>query len=483
MLTLEEYSSYDALGLAQLLRQREATSEELQDCVRRSIEALNPKLNFLISNADGGIDDVGAEQAPFRGVPFLVKEGAGARGQPAVMGSCLTEGLLAESDSELIRRLRRTGLVIMGSTAAPEFGNSPTTESRLHGPTRNPWNPAHSSGGSSGGASVAVAAGVVPAAQSSDGGGSIRTPAHCCGVFGLKPSRGRTPVGPKSFGGLFGFSVPHVTTRSVRDSAAFLDNIHGDEVGALYRAGMRGDQFLAATIERPRRLRIAYSVKSPSGVPTHPDCVAATAAAADLCAQLGHDVDEAAPIYDWERLRSAMVDVWCAPFPFAINAVEQLVGRRGGAETLEGANLATLAHGAGLSTAQLLQSMATLHTLACDVEQFFLDWDIFISPVDLTPAPKLGVINSPDFAGTALDWFDVTLGKFAAFAPIFNVTGLPAASVPLGMSSGGLPVGVQIGARFGDERSILMLAAQLEQAAPWSARRPALHVASLPKSA
>ncbi|MFO1393368.1 MAG: amidase family protein [Steroidobacteraceae bacterium] len=480
MLTPSEYAAHDALGLMDLLRRGEVTAHELHACALAAIEALNPRLNFLVSRAE---DDAALAlaslrpDAPFAGLPFLVKEGVGMKGQPAVLASRLAPDLLANTDGELVVRLRRAGVVILGSTTAPEFGNAPTTEPLLHGPVRNPWNPEHMAGGSSGGASAAVAAGVVPVAQSSDGGGSIRTPAHCCGVFGLKPTRGRTPQGPKSFGGIFGLGTPHVTTRSVRDCAAFLDELLGDEPGALYRIGRPARPFLGEVGAGPGRLRIAFSTTSPSGVPIDEDCRTATEDAARLCADLGHDVAEAAPPYDWERFRAAFVDVWCANFPHAVAALEAATGRKAGPDTLETANLATLAHGRALTMEQLGRSAMQLFQLARDVEAFFQDWDVLVSPVNLTPAPRLGVIDANGTHQSMREWFDAAIGHFAAFVPIFNATGQPAMSVPLGMSRNGLPVGVQFAARVGDEATLFRLAAQLESARPWHDRRPPLHAA------
>ncbi len=482
MLTLAEYAAHDALGLMELLRRGDVSARELHDCALTAIEALNPRLNFLASRAEADAAAALADlrpDAPFAGLPFLVKEGVGMKGQPAVLASRLAPDLLVDADGELVTRLRRAGVVILGSTSAPEFGNAPTTESLLHGPTRNPWNPEHMTGGSSGGASAAVAAGVVPVAQSSDGGGSIRTPAHCCGVLGLKPTRGRTPLGPKSFGGIFGLGIAHVTTRSVRDCAAFLDVLQGDEPGALYRIGRSARPFLEEVGTRPGKLRIAFSTTSPSGVAVHADCRAATEAAARLCAELGHDVIDGAPAYDWERFRSAFVDVWCANFPYAVAALQTATSRTAGPDTLETANLATLAHGRALTMEQLGHSTMQLFLLAREVERFFEDCDVFISPVNLTPAPRLGVIDANGPHRTMLDWFDAAIGHFAAFVPIFNATGQPAMSVPLGMSQDGLPVGVQFAARVGDEATLLRLGAQLEAARPWRGRHPPLHVSSI----
>lgn len=368
---------------------------------------------------------------------------------------------------------------MLGSTTAPEFGNSPTTESLAHGPSRNPWNQAHSTGGSSGGASAAVAAGVVPVAQSSDGGGSIRTPAHCCGVVGLKPTRGRTPNGPDGYGGLFGLGVAHVTSRSVRDTAAFLDVLQGDDPGALYRIGAPQRPFLSEVGANPGRLRIAYSSVSPSGHATHPDCAAAALNAARLCAELGHHVEEAAPVYDWETFRNAFCDLWATHLPYAVRQLEAATGQVATPDTLETANWVTLAHGRQLSVEQLARSAATLHQLSRTVEPFFAGYDVLLTPVDLTPAPRLGVVDANGPHRTVFDWFDAAIGRFAAFVPVFNVTGQPAISLPLALSAEGLPVGVHFAARVGEEATLLRLAAQLEAARPWAARRPAVHVSTV----
>lgn len=484
MLKFSDYASRDALGLMELLRRREVSAKELHDTALTAIEALNPRLNFLVSRAEADAAAALAalaDQAPFSGLPFLVKEGVGMKGQPAAMASRLARDLRCDADVELVSRLRRAGVVILGSTTVPEFGSSPTTEPLLHGPARNPWNPEHSTGGSSGGASAAVAAGIVPVAQSSDGGGSIRTPAHCCGVVGLKPTRGRTPVGPNGYGGMFGMTTGHVTTRSVRDSAAFLDVLQGTEHGAVYRIGSPQRPYLQEAGTDPGRLRIAFSTTSPSGIPAHADCVLAVNEAAHLCGDLGHHVEEAAPAYDWETFQAAFRDMWATIPPFSVATLEAATGLKAGADTLESTNLLILEHGRRLSTEQIGRSAARLFQIARDVEMFFELWDVLITPVSLTPAPRLGVIDANGPHQTTADWFDMAIGRFAAFTPIFNASGQPAMSLPLAMSSQGLPIGVQFAARVGDEATLFRLAGQLEAARPWAQRKPPLHVRTLDK--
>lgn len=480
MLTFSDYAAYDALGLMDLLHRKQVSSRELHDTAIAAIEALHPELNFLISWNEADAAATLAKPlagAPFAGLPFLVKEAVGMKGQPAVMASRLAQGMRCEADGELVTRLRRAGVIILGSTAGPEFGNAPTTESVLHGPVHNPWNPGRMVGGSSGGASAAVAAGVVPVAQSSDGGGSIRTPAHCCGVFGLKPTRGRTPVGPKSNGGYFGLSVPHVTTRSVRDAAAFLDVLHGDEPGALYRTAPPQRPYLQEVGMEPGRLRLAFSTASPSGEAVHPECIAAVLQTAQLCESLGHYVEDIPLIYDWEKFRTAFADVWCMSMPLAVAAIEAASGRAAGPDTMESSNLAILHHGRSLGAEQICRSAALLYSIARDVEHFFQQWDAVITPVNLMPAPRLGMINANGACQDMLDWFDLAISRFAAFTPIFNVTGQPAMSVPLAMSGEGVPIGVQFAAKVGEEALLIRLAAQLEAARPWRERQPMVHIA------
>ena len=469
-----EYATYDALGLKALIDAGEISATELHQIAFNAIETLNPKLNFFTSaspeEANRALSHFN-RQAPFSGIPFLLKDG-GMVGQPIAMASRLAGDFRCKEDSELIRRLKCTGVVIMGGTNTPEFGTSTTTEPLLHGPARNPWNIDYSTGGSSGGASAAVAAGVVPMAQSSDGGGSIRIPAHCCGVFGLMPTRGRNPVGPNSYGGIFGFVRYHVTTRSVRDSAAMLDRLHGPEPGALHRVAPPQRPFLEAVGTEPRRLRIAFSTTSTSGRIVHPDCVAAVEKAAKLCEDLGHDVEEDAPVYDWELFFRAFMDNCNFMTMGAIEKLKQLTGREAGPETLEQCNLAIINSARSLSPSDFSASIMQLHTINRNVEQFFDNWDVLITPVCLSSAPPLGKINSNKKGLTADGWGHQVLSEFAAFTSIFNAGGQPSMSVPLHQSTEGLPIGVQCTARAGDEATLFRLAAQFEQACPWIDRRP-----------
>lgn len=476
---LDEYMEYDALGLKELLDRGEVSGTELHDIASGAIEALNPTLNFMVSfspeEAERALTHLDPK-APFAGIPFLIKGGAGMAGQPASPGCRLGEGLLCEQDSELVRRLKRTGIVTLGSTSTPEICNSFTTEPVFSGPTRNPWNVEHSVGGSSGGSSAAVAAGVVPMAQSGDGAGSIRVPAHCCGVFGLAPSRGRNPVGPDWHGGLFGILRQHVTSRSVRDSAAMLDQLFGDESGALHRVAPPNRPFLDEVNADPGSLRIAFSTQGPSGQSVHQDCKAAVTQAALLCNEMGHRVEEAAPAYDGEHFLKAFYDYWAYEYSAGMRALEKASGKAINPDTLESNNLLMWDHYKSLTVERISELMMEIYTFNRNIDQFFDHWDILITPVCLTPAPPLGKIGGKPDKISGEYSFDRMLLEFAPFTAMANVGGQPSMSVPLYQSSEGLPVGVLCTARVGDEATLIRLAAQFEQACPWINRRPPVNV-------
>lgn len=470
-----EYASYDAIGLKALLDAGEVSVAELHDIAVRAIDDLDPTLNFMSkaspAEATRAISNLDRE-APFAGVPILVKEDSGMAGLSQEFGSRLKEGLVYDVDNVFAHRLKRTGVVTLGSTNAPELGMSASTESLFYGPARNPWNSEHSTGGSSGGASAAVAAGVVPMAQSSDGGGSIRIPAHCCGVFGLMPSRGRNPLGPGAYGGPFGAARRHMTTRSVRDSAAMLDSLHGPEPGAWFRVSPPTRPYLAEVGADPGRLKIAFSVASPSGSPVDADCVAAVESVVRLCETLGHHVDQSAPDYDWETFIKAFGDRHC----FAMNAIAdmaELSGRSIGPDTLELATLRVWERSQSLTSHRIHTAFNELQAISCGVEEYFANIDVHISPVTLTSAPPLGLLD-----GTADDisnvdvWWDRIFSDFAPFTPVFNITGQPSMSVPLYQSESGLPIGIQCTSRIGDEATLIRLASQFESVLPWLDRRP-----------
>jgi amidase len=473
----DEYVKYDGLGLKQLIESGEVPPSEVIQCARQAIDDLNPILNFLSATAE--VDDeakVGSQARckPYQGVPMLLKEGAGMAGQPVSLGTRLAGKRLCTVDSVLVQRLKASGGIILGSTNSPELGNAATTESVANGPTRNPWNLDHSPGGSSGGSACAVAAGVVPIAQSSDGAGSIRIPAHCCGVFGLTPSRGRNPCGPGTNNGFYGYVRRHVITRSVRDSAAMLDQLHGPEPGGLHTVSPPEQSFLRALDATAPRQRIAFTTSSFSGHPVSEDCEEAVTKAARLCDELGHDVEEATPTFDWNEFLEAFCAFWSLEALMDIRWLEALTGSKAGPDTLEATTLALYQHALGLNADTIAKCWQRLHRLSMRTDEFFNRWDILISPVCLTTAPPLGWINAQADGMNMLEWFDLNLAQFAAFTPLANACGNPAMSVPLHTGRNGLPVGVHCMARFGNDAGLLQLAAQFENALPWAHRRPEL---------
>jgi amidase len=466
---LNEYAAHDATGLMALVRRGEVTPAELQHCAVQAIARLNPALNFM----SGPVAPQAHGDGPFAGLPFLFKESHGCAGQPLMQGSRLAAGLAAQVDTEFVGRLRRAGVAPLGATTAPEFGLYCTTESTLHGATRNPWDLDHSAGGSSGGSSVAVAAGVVPAASSSDSGGSIRGPAHCTGTFGLKPTRARVPIDGKNDGGLFPFIHYHVTTRSVRDSAAFLDVLEGPTPGSRYLLARPDRPFIWGVGADPGRLRIGVLRASPLSTPLHADCLAAVDVAARLCIDLGHAVEEASPRLDWTTLMEAFLAAMMPMLPSGVAALEAATGRVAGPGTLEPMTLRGLDFARSLGVPDLFRADAIFQEVRRAVDAYFQDFDAWITPAGVSPAPRIGAFDPAATDEPFLEYAHRTLADYAAFTPLPNVTGHPAASVPLhhGAASG-LPVGVQIVTRHGDEATLLRLASQWEAALPWRLRHP-----------
>jgi len=472
---VNDYESYDALGLAELIRRGEAKPSEILEAAIARLEERNPKLNAVVipmldearKLAAGELPD-----GPFRGVPFLLKDlHLLYRGTRTSYGCRLFEDFVADHDSEIVRRYRKAGLVIFGKTASPEFGLTTTTESTLFGQTRNPWNTDHIAGGSSGGASAAVAAGIVPLANASDGGGSIRIPASCCGLFGMKPTRARTPAGPDAGEGWSGMSAVHAVSRSVRDSAALLDATSGPDLGAPYWAPPPERPYLEEVGGSAGRLRIAFQSRAFNGVETHPDCAAAVEEAARLCAELGHEVEEAALCIDAETFRQATGTIISANLRSTVEDRAATLGRDFTEDDLEPVTYAMVAGAAETGAAEYARSIRVIHGIGRQVAGFLERYDALLTPTMATPPLPLGVLSlsNPNF-GEFLEGLLKTIG----FTQLFNAAGNPAMSVPLVWNAAGLPIGVQFAGRFGDEAVLFRLAGQLEQARPWFDRRPSL---------
>ena len=467
---IEEYRSRDALGLAELVRDGEASPEELLEVALAERDRVNPVVNAVCADmepeAREQLRQGLPEQAPFRGVPFLLKDlRAQYAGVPTTAGSRFFADAVAPHDSELVRRQKRAGLVIFGKTSSPEFGCNVSTEPVLFGPTRNPWDTSRIAGGSSGGASAAVASGIVPAAHASDGGGSIRIPASCCGLFGLKPTRGRNPAGPDFGEAWSGLSMEHAITRSVRDSAALLDATAGPDVGDPYWAPPQSRPYLDEVTTDPGRIRIAFSAVAPSGAPVDPDCIAALESAVRLCEELGHQVEEAVPDYDGTALGDAVRLIIGANVKAAIDERAAAIGREPGPEDLERVIVHRAALGDRATATQYASALRTMHHVGRRVGGFFEQYDVLLSPTLAKPPQLLGVFD------TNTDDVQAFLGALWGFIPftaLANATGQPAMSVPLHWNDEGLPIGVHALGRFGDEATLFRLAGQLERARPWA---------------
>jgi Asp-tRNA(Asn)/Glu-tRNA(Gln) amidotransferase A subunit family amidase len=469
-------SSHDAVGLAQLVRKRQVSPSELLDAAIARTEALNPRFNFIAQRhydyARKAIA-AGLPKGPFTGVPWLLKDlNTNIAGELTEGGSRFYKGFRAPVTSELVKRAERAGFVIFGKTTTPELGLTGTTENKLTGDTRNPWDPARIAGGSSGGAAAAVAAGVLPAAHATDGGGSIRIPASCCGLFGLKPSRGRVPMGPLRTEGWGGLSTHHAVSWSVRDSAAILDATHGVEPGSRYGAPAPVDGFLAQVGKNPGKLRIALMLDSPTGSPVDPECRAATEAAARLCENLGHHVEIAQPKWNVGAVGLAAFQIMAPAIAADLIDRGKATGIAPGPEVLEPISLAFMGFGQTVSAMDYARANNTLQTLAITVGQFMERFDVILAPTLAAPPLPLGRINlTPD---CDFQQWGQRVSVFSPFAQMANLTGQPSMSVPLGQSRAGLPIGVMFTGRYGDEALLYRLAGQLERAAPWADRRPVL---------
>jgi amidase len=463
----EEYTDLDAMALTELILRKKVTPRELVEAAIERIEELNPTLNAVVTpmyeQALSAANSPSVE-GPFAGVPFLLKDVLAAyAGVKMTLGSNLLRDFVPDHDSELVARLKRAGLIIVGKTNTPELGLLPTTEPHLFGACRNPWNSDRTTGGSSGGSAAAVSAGMVPMAHANDGGGSIRIPAACCGLFGLKPTRARNPLGP-DFGDLMsGLLVEHAVTRSVRDSAALLDATSGPDRGDPYWAPPPTRPFIMEVGADPGRIRIAFSAQAATGVPVHEDCVGAVQDAASLCVDLGHEVVEAAPKLNGELITHAFTVIWSSE---CTATLKLLNANRDQVEPLTWA-LAEM--GGQYSAADYLQALTTLQRISRLVADFLVDYDVWLTPTLAEPPVPLGTFDSPP--DDPLRGFRRAM-EFVPFTPICNITGQPAMSVPLFWNAEDLPIGTHFIGRFGDEATLFRLASQLEQARPWADRRP-----------
>jgi amidase len=476
----DELAELDGAGVAALVRSGQVSAVEVTDAAIRRIEALNPTLNAVITpmydRAVAAASRVDID-APLTGVPFLAKDLiVEIDGVAFSEGSRFVHGTVSTYSSELVHRWERAGLVVLGKTNTPEFGMAPTCEPLLHGPTRNPWDLDRSTSGSSGGSACAVAAGMVSMAHGNDLGGSLRYPASACGVFGLKPTRARNPLGPEYGDAIGGWAVEHALTRSVRDSAMLLDATSGPDVGDPYPAPPHDRQFADAVGADPGRLRIGFSSRTPEGVIPHQDCVAALGDAVALCDSLGHEVVETDLPGLSPDVGASIGTVFCAATAWIVQYWSDRLGRAPGDGDLEPLTSAYLDLGRQVSAAQYMKAIERCQRFAREVARFLVGIDVWLTPTLSTPPERIGAITSTvDEPMRALE----IGGRTVAYAGVTaNITGNPAMSVPLYWNGGGLPIGVHFLGRYGDEATLFRLAAQLEAARPWAHRRPVVHAAT-----
>jgi len=455
------------------VRKKEVKPIDLVEAAIARIERVNPELNAVITPMfdiarDYARGDI--PQGPLAGVPYVLKdliaEYAGVR---MCEGSDFLGDYVPERDSELVARLKKAGLIVVGKTNAPEFGILPTTEPTRFGPSKNPWDVTRSTGGSSGGTAAAVASGMVAAGHGNDGGGSIRIPASCCGLFGLKPTRGRNPLGPNYGDYYLGLVCEHALTRSVRDSAALLDATAGPDIGDPYAAPPPARPFLEEVGADPGKLRIGFALKGATDSTIHDDCVQALNDSLALCEELGHTVEEVDLDVDGELATKAYITLWSAGCAWDIDGWAKKLGKAPSPEDFE---ILTWAHaelGRSNTAADLLTAVQNLQTITRELTRTVSGYDVVITPVLAEPPPPLGAFDStPDNPLLGL----MRAAAYVPFTPICNITGQPAMSVPLYWNADNLPVGVHVIGKFGDEATLLRLAAQLEKARPWADKRP-----------
>ncbi len=471
-LTHAEYAANDAIGLADLIRRSELSALEVLEAAISRTEAINPAINAVVLKhyeLARAAASAGKPAGLLGGVPMLLKDlGISFKHTITSNGSVFFRDAMADHDSTLVDRYRRAGLNIFGKTASPEFGQTATTESRLWGLTRNPWSLDHSAGGSSGGAAAAVAAGILPAAHASDGGGSIRIPASHCGLFGLKPSRGRIPFGPDRLEGWMGLSIMHVISRSVRDSAALLDVGQGPEPGSRVVPPMGDVTFLAGHRRPPPKLRIALWDTHLFGLPVHADCKQAVEKTARLCVSLGHAVEPAAPKLPVQDMFGALGVMTGTGMLATLRDREKQLGRQLTEADLEPINWHHYQAARKRNAEDTYRARATFDRVGAILDEFFARYDVVLSPVTAVPPPRLGELSLDQ----PYENFMRPAMNSSPFTAVWNMGGHPAMSVPLHWNAENLPIGSQFAARFGDEMLLLRLAAQLEAAAPWANRRP-----------
>jgi amidase len=469
----------DGLGQAEKVRGGEIRARELVELSIDRIERCNPVLNCVVVERfeqalieAERIDSDPARVGPFWGIPVLLKDlGQQIEGLTQTDGSRAPLMQAPDRDSAIAASYRRAGIVLLGKTSSPEFGNHSTTEPAAHGPCRNPWDTTRTTGGSSGGSGAAVAARMVAIAGASDGAGSIRIPASCCGVFGLKPSRGRISSSPYPGDSLFGLAAGHALTRSVRDSAALLDISNGSTPGDYWSAPSPTRPFAEEVGADPGRLRIAISMKHLTGSGVHPECAAAAERAAELLTRLGHQVEEGGPSFEISAMTHSMLDLWATANVAAQASISRVLQRDLAVDELEPTTWELIDHARHLTVADVVRARESLQAAAWRIAEFFEHHDLWLTPTLAQPPLPLGELNRS--LGTAAGWWEYDLA-FNPWNPVANIAGCPSASLPLHWSADGLPIGSLLTAGYAQEATLIRVCAQLEEAEPWSDRAPAI---------
>ena len=461
----------DAVAQAEMVKTKETEPDELVEAAIERIKKLNPKINAVITplfnQARKQVSNL--PKGRFTGVPTLLKDSARVKGVSTTIGAALLKGNISDRDSEVIKKMRDSGLVFLGITNMPEFGILCTTEPRLYGPTRNPWDLSMTSGGSSGGASAAVASGMVAIAQGGDGGGSIRIPASCCGLYGMKLSRGRESVDLQTSEIGARLISNHVLTKSVRDSAAMIDVTLGPSTGQLYRQPPPIKPFFEEVGESPGTLKIAYTDENLRGRPVHSDCVKAVHDAADLCSELGHVVDNASPVLNYELYSEAFLVLWSLSNYTRIFNISRNKRQKIEKDLVEPVTWAMYERGGRYGVIDYFQALQVLQETTYSFAKFLSDYDVFLTPTLAEPPVPLGTFDAT--YDDPMRGFERAI-RFTPFTSVANATGLPAMSMPLYWNSKGLPIGSQFIGRYGDEATLIRLASQIENARPWTQRRP-----------
>ncbi|MEM7468321.1 MAG: amidase family protein, partial [Pseudomonadota bacterium] len=472
----DEYSNYDGLGLADLVKRGEVSPEDLVESAVSAIERLNPDVNsvpqVLHDEAKASIKN-GVPKGPFSGVPFLVKEfGMHFKGMKTTAGSRLAAGIQFDDDTELMTRCKTAGFVTVGTSTTPEMAFNVNSEAKVYGSTRNPWNLEHSVGGSSGGAGASVACGMVPIAHANDGGGSIRIPAACNGVVGMKPSRGRVPTGPDSGIFLWGLAGEFAVTRSVRDSAALLDAVSAPDHGYFYTALPPKRSFLTAAMSPPQTLRIGVIDKLPGSGKIAREHRARLNDTRVLLEDLGHITESVSLNYDAESFNDSSIKLWATTLGYYMEAFSRITKRKISAKTVEAVTLKVYRHAKKIKAIEMEAAMATQNKVSRHVGEVMKDYDVLLTPGLARDVAKLGEFNQDARNVDAPGWWHQMMYDYSPFTALFNTTGQPAVMLPLWQSKAGLPLAMQFVGRLADEETLYSLAGQLEQAKPWAGRRP-----------